>query len=442
MEQQHIAVALSGGGHRAALFGLGAMLYLIDANKGPEIATVSSVSGGSITNGWMADTSDLTTVAAEDFEAMASTYAQRIARGGTLWATWTTYAFLLVIAVVFLVAGLLVWLTNAAMAWFVVAGALLLVGVIVGQRSRFVRHAFDSVLFGERKLSEINSPVTHVVCATDLQTAEQVYFSPEFVYSYRTGVGEPADLRLSVSVQASACLPGAFNPVSIPLERHRFPKKPGFGRFLLTDGGAYDNMATEWILRVRQGFKHPEPERTLAVNEAIVVNSSAPFDVVDRRLVRWPILGEVQSLLAVKDVLYDQTTATRRRHLNSLFVTDPDLDGAMMQIHRSPYELPESFIPSDDLAESSEGEQGEDELADRARAVVTLLEKSGSRNQWATIAEASAATETTLSRIDRDRARSLVRHAYTLTMANCHVLLDYPLLDVPDDERTGRWVTG
>jgi hypothetical protein len=40
----HIAVALSGGGHRAALFGLGALLYLIDAGKGPEIGCVSSVS--------------------------------------------------------------------------------------------------------------------------------------------------------------------------------------------------------------------------------------------------------------------------------------------------------------------------------------------------------------------------------------------------------------
>ena len=41
----HIAVALSGGGHRAALFGLGALLYLVDAGKGPELATISSVSG-------------------------------------------------------------------------------------------------------------------------------------------------------------------------------------------------------------------------------------------------------------------------------------------------------------------------------------------------------------------------------------------------------------
>ena len=59
----HVAVALSGGGHRASLFGLGALLYLIDAGKGPELATVSSISGGSITNGYVGMTTDLATVA-------------------------------------------------------------------------------------------------------------------------------------------------------------------------------------------------------------------------------------------------------------------------------------------------------------------------------------------------------------------------------------------
>ena len=58
---QHIGVALSGGGHRASLFGLGALLYLADAGKGPERSTVSSISGGSITNGYIGATCDLAT---------------------------------------------------------------------------------------------------------------------------------------------------------------------------------------------------------------------------------------------------------------------------------------------------------------------------------------------------------------------------------------------
>ena len=46
-----VAVALSGGGDRAAIFGLGVLLYLVDAAKNREVTSISSVSGGSITKG-------------------------------------------------------------------------------------------------------------------------------------------------------------------------------------------------------------------------------------------------------------------------------------------------------------------------------------------------------------------------------------------------------
>lgn len=49
-----IAVSLSGGGYRASLFGLGTLLYLVDAGKNAEVCCISSVSGGSITNGYVA----------------------------------------------------------------------------------------------------------------------------------------------------------------------------------------------------------------------------------------------------------------------------------------------------------------------------------------------------------------------------------------------------
>jgi hypothetical protein len=39
------------------------------------------------------------------------------------------------------------------------------------------------------------------------------------------------------------------------------------------------------------------------------------------------------------------------------------------------------------------------------------------------------------------RAARLLRHAYVLTMANCHVLLGYPLLDIPSVERARGWVS-
>jgi hypothetical protein len=32
----------------------------------------------------------------------------------------------------------------------------------------------------------------HVICSTELRSAEQIYFSGDFVYSYALGYGEPA----------------------------------------------------------------------------------------------------------------------------------------------------------------------------------------------------------------------------------------------------------
>lgn len=103
---QHIGVALSGGGHRAALFALGALLYLVDAGKGRELSSVSSVSGGSITNGAIAQRVNLKTVQPEDFRLTVKQIASQITRRGTVFAWFVTrlYCALAVLLVVLLIA--------------------------------------------------------------------------------------------------------------------------------------------------------------------------------------------------------------------------------------------------------------------------------------------------------------------------------------------------
>ena len=160
-------------------------------------------------------------------------------------------------------------------------------------------------------------------------------------------------------MQASACLPGAFAPVVLPIERHRF-SLAGAGdepltRMLLTDGGVYDNMGTEWPLNLRARARSgaaPEPPPH-QVDEVVVVNGSAGVGerVNPRKSVTKPVLGEITSLLAVKDVLYDQTTAVRRRLLDVRYratragIRDDNvrLDGGTVQIDRTPYELPRTL---------------------------------------------------------------------------------------------------
>jgi hypothetical protein len=214
-------------------------------------------------------------------------------------------------------------------------------------------------------------------------------------------------------------------------------------RFKLLDGGVYDNMASEWLLdidRRRQDGTPPVPIRP--ITEAIVVNASAGDEVIDRPWVKVPFVRELVSLLAVKDVMYQQTTAVRRRLLNVRYQIAQDkakirrparvlqnrLAGTTVQIDRSPFEIPDDF------------RSGSDEFAARATAAIAWLGEAN-RERWAADAEANRRVKTTLSRIDPARAQSLIRHGYVLTMINCHVLLGYPLRDIPEPGKLASLVS-
>src|SRR5690348_14697371 len=53
-----VGVALSGGGHRASVWAAGLLLYLADAGRNGDVGVIASVSGGSITNGVVAQEMD------------------------------------------------------------------------------------------------------------------------------------------------------------------------------------------------------------------------------------------------------------------------------------------------------------------------------------------------------------------------------------------------
>ncbi len=392
---------------------------------------MSSVSGGSITNGWVGLKTNLFVAASGDFRTDIAPLAAAVSTKGTLWSAPLTYAYLALMAAILVAATVLCFPLEGLAALAVWVVALVVVGWLARKRSWIAARAFDRALFDGAELSRLNPNTDHVILACDLQTAEDVYFSGRFVYSYRLGWGVPGGLALSRAVQASACLPGAFAPVVLPIERHHFSLAGATDtptRMLLTDGGVYDNMATEWPLNLRARARSgaaPEPPPH-EVDEVVVVNGSAGAGVNPRKSVTVPVLGELTSLLAVKDVLYDQTTAVRRRLLDVRFratragVGDSNvrLDGGLVQIDRSPYELPRTFA------------SGSDDLARRARSALDLL-TPGEEAAWAADAEANRRVKTALSKIPADRAARLLRHSYVLTMVNMHVLRDYPLLPIP-----------
>ena len=75
-----LAVSLSGGGHRATLFVLGALMYLVDAKANAHVTSIASVSGGSLTNGFVGQTVNFREIDGSEFrKRVASPLATQIA---------------------------------------------------------------------------------------------------------------------------------------------------------------------------------------------------------------------------------------------------------------------------------------------------------------------------------------------------------------------------
>jgi hypothetical protein len=444
---------MSGGGHRASLFGLGVLLYLADAGKLSEVTSIASVSGGSITNGYVAQTLDI--AGSHDgatFETATRPLANQLARHGSLFASWVTWVYLVILVATGLTAVVVPWfIPIAGVLQFLIfiAASLLWAGVVASRRSWIAARAFRAAFFAPdgtaTLLRDVEGAVDHVFCTTELQSAEQLYFARTFVYGYRFGLGVPGDLPLHDAVQASACLPGAFPARWLRTSRHRFhyptddahagdpcpdvEDRPGErpAYLVLTDGGVYDNMADQWALGFRGRVKcwpdletsHSEPQ------DLVVVNSSGGLGWAGYKRSIVPGLGELFTLLKVKDVLYDQTTATRRRLLwdrsRQALAGARGMRVALVNIPQSPFDVAAAFA------------KGHGPAAERGAAVVRAL--GDTSRAWATDARANAQVKTSLSKMGVPVTARLLHHAYVLAMCNLHTLLGYPLLPMPDRQR-------
>lgn len=437
-----IGVALSGGGHRATLFDLGALLFLADAGKSRDVTAISSVSGGSLTNGYVAQSGDYSAMSGEEFRAAVAGLAGRIARQGTLWASPVTWGYLgiLTVLTVLVIVGtwFLPWPTSARVVTFLVG--LVVLGLFAGLRGAVCGRAFATTLFtrmdgGGRsrptRLADIATRIDHVICATDLHWGEHVYFSGRFVCSYRFGWGRPGDLPLHAAVQASAALPGAFPPLWLRRSPHAF--QPPYdvrslkGPFLtLVDGGVYDNMGDQWPQNVaRRNERWAEHGPGLnEPDELVVVNASAPLDWSRSWPLRLPVLGELLALKRDQSVLYDNGTSVRRSAMIARFRyaerEGEGLRGTIVQIDRSPYEVPNAFVGSPDTGKAA-----------RAKRVLELL--TDDQASWDAVVQANTHVKTNLSRLGIKASAQLLRHGYALAMANCHVLLGYPAIKVPPE---------
>lgn len=317
-------LALSGGGFRATLFGLGSLCRLNDLGLLRKIDRITSVSGGSIVSAYLGFRwRDLTF----DASGVATNFDEVVARP-----------------------------VRRFCALHVDAPAILK-GLVTPFRSigDFVASRYDTELFRKRDGSSATlqdlpadgEGPRFILCATSLQTRACVRFSRPYIADFNLGMLPDPTVRLAVAVGASSAFPPVLSPVRLKTNPDAWvnpPKDPPRdlrrlrSRLLLTDGGVYDNIGLEPLWQKDVGS--PPRVETLLVSDA-----GGPADIQLSPWRNW--LGQ---LGRVRGIMMEQTRALRRRMVVDE-LTAKRLSGAFWGISTSinAYPLADALIADSDV---------------------------------------------------------------------------------------------
>lgn len=336
------AIALSGGGHRATLATLGCLLALVDRGLSDRIIQIASVSGGSITNAFVAQRTRLEGLAPRGLDAIAKELATTVVCRGVLTKAWIALFLLTPIALGLgfgtassLLLPLPVW-ADVFLGLAVASFVLLLRGKAVEWLldARYFRHG--STDGGRARLSSLSGrKIDHVFCMTDLALGLPVYASsahggmvwrrlrpapmrPSHHPPFQTF--SAMHLTLAELVRASAAFPG------IPPRRIRVPADPQLPLVaqspriaFLADGGLWNNLGSQVVRE--DGFigTHAAWDngtlrpygRTLADLPLLCFNGSAPLAPTMPWLFAIPGIALARSLLQTTEILNANTVLPR-----------------------------------------------------------------------------------------------------------------------------------
>jgi NTE family protein len=275
-------LALSGGGFRAALFGLGSLWRLNELGWLQSLRRITSVSGGSLTAGVLASRWNELTFdgagRATNFEELVGARLRQFCSRTLDWKV--------------IVSGLIPFVSAAGMA-----------------RRAYDRHLVRLANGRTAKLSDLPLPGTgpdFVFFATCFQTGSSFRFSREGLYDWKLGRCPHVHSTLGTALAASAAFPPFLSPLLLKTDPTQWLDRPAVKglanadriceRLYLGDGGIYDNMGTEALWKT--------------MGRVMISDAGAPFAFASRPWINWG-----SQLGRVRDVLIEQTRALRKRML-------------------------------------------------------------------------------------------------------------------------------
>jgi predicted acylesterase/phospholipase RssA len=342
-------VALSGGGHRATLATVGALMALVDRRLNKDVMQIASVSGGSITNAFAAQRCAFEELAPGEFDNIVRDLVGTVMRRGIITKAWLA-GLLGFPALAAAVIGVLVALIAApgfalASALIIFLGLLMFAGKLVERRldRRYFQLAKPGNGRARRaKLASLaDRKVDHVFCMTDLVLGLPVYLSGQKGgMLYRRLAAEKADpttagvfgiyefqttaasgCTIAEAVRASAGFPG------IPPRLYRMAKDPKLPVSMdaptvafLADGGLWNNLGTQvqredGFLASYAGYDTDGVLRPFARSPVwmpvLAVNGSAPLKSSHPRAYWIPGLAVLAAMLAIGRILNANTVVPR-----------------------------------------------------------------------------------------------------------------------------------
>lgn len=214
-QDQRIGLALSGGGFRAAAFHLGAMRQLQKLKLLDAIDLLTCVSGGSIAGAVVA----LNWQRADKLDILES------------------------------------YLRSRSVAVSSVVGGML--DPFEGRLDKLAQ-SYDRDLFQGRTLADLADGPRIYLNATNLSTGNMFFFVAGGGKScemgdHELGVIESPQFPISRAVAASSAFPPVFPPLR--LDKKDYAPAEGFEYLTLTDGGIYDNLGINPLVRERNNLQ-------------------------------------------------------------------------------------------------------------------------------------------------------------------------------------------
>lgn len=302
---QRLRLGFSGGGFRATFYCIGAYRRLVELGIHHLVTDISSVSGGSIAAGAiMLGLSEKQFSTIADFDEYVTKRVIALAQGDLRQK-------------VIQKASALVYLVPIAY-YFPAAWVKRLSDCIRSKTSEAFPTVLDETLFQGKLMKDLPSKPEWSCNATCLNTLKRFRFKPKDIYGNRLGVSRDIDdITVAFAVAASAAYPLAFAPLRLPAKSRTFYdpyQMPDCieipDNLYLTDGGVYDNLGSENLLKDKTPF--------------IMLDASAETAVND---------SQPSSLELSKRILaasLDQIVALRRRLLH----TDTKCDGVQLILNR------------------------------------------------------------------------------------------------------------